>query len=153
MDLRGEIYWSQNGNPRRKVFLEGTEGVPVQDIWMDMRDALNQNAQITDYPTEKNPALLRRIIEASSNEGDLVLDCYSGSGTTLEQASLLNRRWIGVDWGDHAIETTLRRFTQGAHKMGDYVTANRQLSFPYRPAIEDFTLYYRADTGDRWKSN
>lgn len=148
MDLKGEIYWSPNGNPRRKVFLDKGQGIPVQDIWMDMRDALNQNAQITDYPTEKNPALLGRIIEASSNEGDLVLDCYSGSGTTLEQASLLNRRWIGVDWGDHAIETTLRRFRQGAHKMGDYVTTNRQLSFPQRPAIEDFTLYYQADRGE-----
>ena len=53
MDARGEIYWSPTGNPRRKVFLDASSGVPVQDIWSDMRDALNQNVYITGYPTEK----------------------------------------------------------------------------------------------------
>ena len=141
MDARGEIYWSPNGNPRRKVFLDEAEGKPVQDIWTDMRDAFNQNHYVTGYPTEKNPALLKRIIEASSNEGDIVMDCYSGSGTTLEQASLLNRRWIGVDNSDHAIATTLQRFAEGARRMGDYVNSDTQLSLPSHRAIEDFNLY------------
>lgn len=144
MDARGDIYWSSNGNPRRKVFLDEAEGIPVQDIWNDMRDAFNQNHYVTGYPTEKNPALLKRIIEASSNEGDIVLDCYSGSGTTLEQASLLNRRWIGVDNSDQAIATTLNRFEDGVHRMGDYVNSDRQLTLPIHRTIRDFNLYREA---------
>ncbi len=122
-DARGEIYWSPNGNPRRKVYLDESEGIPVQDIWLDYRDAHNQNIEITGYPTEKNPNLLARIIEASSNSGDLVLDCFCGSGTLLSVASGLNRRWIGVDNSLEAIQTTLRRFALGTQPMGDFVSA------------------------------
>ena len=122
MDARGEIYWSPNGNPRRKIYLDQSVGIPVQDIWLDFRDAHNQNIEITGYPTEKNPALLERIIQASSNEGDLVLDCFSGSGTTLAVASQLNRNWIGIDKSTEAIATTLHRFAKGRERMGDFVT-------------------------------
>ena len=66
MDARGEIYWSPTGNPRRKIYLDQSEGVPVQDIWLEFRDAHNQNIAVSGYPTEKNPHLLARIIEASS---------------------------------------------------------------------------------------
>jgi len=122
MDARGEIYWSPNGNPRRKIYLDASSGVPVQDIWLEFRDAHNQNIEITGYPTEKNPALLARIIEASSNPGDLVLDCFAGSGTTLAVASQLNRRWVGIDNSVEAISTTLRRFAKGLEPMGDFVS-------------------------------
>lgn len=121
MDARGEIYWSPNGNPRRKVFLDESDGVPVQDIWLDFRDAHNQNIHITGYPTEKNPALLQQIIEASSNEGDLVLDCFAGSGTTLAVAHSLERRWIGIDNSPEAIRVILQRFERGLEPMGDFV--------------------------------
>ena len=121
MDARGEIYWSPNGNPRRKIYLDASSGVPVQDIWLEFRDAHNQNIEITGYPTEKNPALLARIIEASSNPGDLVLDCFAGSGTTLAVASQLKRRWLGIDNSVEAISTTLRRFAKGLEPMGDFV--------------------------------
>lgn len=122
MDARGEIYWSANGNPRRKVYLDENPGIGVQDIWLDYKDAHNQNIEITGYPTEKNPELLQRIIEASSNAGDLVMDCFSGSGTTLAVAHILGRRWIGVDNSPEAINTTLQRFFNGTEPMGDFVT-------------------------------
>jgi adenine-specific DNA-methyltransferase len=122
MDARGEIYWSPNGNPRRKVYLDDSTGVPVQDIWLEFRDAHNQNIAVTGYPTEKNPDLLARIIEASSNPGDLVLDGFCGSGTTLAVASTLGRRWIGIDNSVEAIATTLRRFAIGTQPMGDFVS-------------------------------
>ncbi|MCB8944771.1 MAG: site-specific DNA-methyltransferase [Ardenticatenaceae bacterium] len=122
MDQRGEIYWSPTGNPRRKIFLDDSPGKPVQDIWLDVKDAHNQNIRITGYPTEKNPHLLERIIEASSNPGDLVLDCFCGSGTTLAVADQLGRNWIGADSSTEAMATTLRRFTRGTEIMGDFVT-------------------------------
>ena len=121
MDARGEIYWSPTGNPRRKIYLDESAGIPVQDIWLEFRDAHNQNIHITGYPTEKNPALLARIIAASSNPGDLVLDCFSGSGTTLEAAHRLGRHWLGVDSSAEAIRTTLTRFAKGVAPMGDFV--------------------------------
>jgi len=122
MDARGEIYWSPTGNPRRKIYFDQSEGVPVQDIWLEYRDAHNQNIEVSGYPTEKNPAMLTRIVEASSNPGDLVLDCFSGSGTTICVASHSGRRWIGVDNSREAINATLRRFSKGLEPMGDFVT-------------------------------
>ena len=121
MDARGEIYWSPTGNPRRKIYLDESVGMAVQDLWLDFRDAHNQNIAISGYPTEKNSGLLARIIEASSNKGDLVLDCFSGSGTTLNAASHLGRRWIAVDNSREAITATLRRFGKGLELMGDFV--------------------------------
>ncbi len=121
MDAGGEIFWSANGNPRRKVYLDESSGVSVQNIWTDFKDAHNQNIRITGYPTEKNPDMLKRIIEASSNPGDLVLDCFSGSGTTLAVASETGRRWIGVDNSYEAIKTIFERFEQGTRPMGDFV--------------------------------
>lgn len=126
MDARGEIFWSSNGNPRRKIYLDNSAGIPIQDIWWDMKDAHNQNIKITGYPTEKNPDLLRRIIEASSNPDDLVLDCFSGSGTTLSVSSELKRRWIGIDNSPAAISATLSRFMRGLQPMGDFVSHEEQ---------------------------
>ena len=81
--------------------------------------------KITGYPTEKPSELLTRIIEASSNEGDLVLDCFVGSGTTLAAASQLGRRWIGIDNSSEAIATSLKRFAHGLEPMGDFVSEKR----------------------------
>jgi adenine-specific DNA-methyltransferase len=141
MDARGEIHWSSTGNPRRKIYLENSAGIPVQDIWMDMRDAHNQNIHITGYPTEKNPALLARIIAASSNPGDLVLDCYAGSGTTLATAAELGRKWVGVDRSDESIRTILHRLSNGTDRMGDFVNQRpKPASLPlFR--ITDFSLF------------
>ena len=121
-DARGEIYWSPTGNPRRKVYLDESAGITIQDIWMDFKDAHNQNIKITGFPTEKNPALLQRIVEASSDPDDLVLDCFSGSGTTLAVAEQTGRRWIGMDQSALAVATTLRRFAHGLKPMGDFVS-------------------------------
>lgn len=163
MDARGEIYWSQNGNPRRKVYFDESKGVPIQDIWMDVKDPHNQNIKITGYPTEKPSQLLERIICASSNADSLVLDCFSGSGTTLDVASTTGRRWIGVDNSAEAIQTTLRRFRDGLQPMGDYVkgrneTRQQQLPFEFveldnnsMVTMHSFSLFatapYKGDLG------
>ena len=125
LDSEGKIYWSPNGNPRRKVYLDENPGVSVQDMWLNYRDAHNQNIRITGYPTEKNPELLKRIIEASSNPDDIVLDCFCGSGTTLEVAHRLERRWVGIDNSAEAIGTVLDRFANGTEIMGDFVSKRK----------------------------
>lgn len=125
LDAKGEIYWSPSGNPRRKLYLDQSRGVPVQDIWLDCRDAHNQMIEVTGYPTEKPVELLHRIISASSQAGDLVLDGFAGSGTTLVVAEELGRRWIGIDSGAEAIATTVKRLATGTEPMGDFVRGKK----------------------------
>lgn len=133
MDARGEIYWSRNGNPRRKVYLDKSEGIPYQDIWMDFIDINNQNTKITGYPTEKNMEMLKLIVSASSNKDDIVLDCFAGSGTTLIAAESLGRQWIGVDIGDESIRIIERRLLYGEIRMKDY---DKQLKEKEKSQIE-----------------
>jgi len=129
LDQAGHIHWSTNGNPRKKVYLDENLGKPVQDIWMNFKDAHNQNISITGYPTEKNPEMMERIIRASSNEGSIVLDCFAGSGTTLDIAGKMKRFWIGIDSSFEAIQTISRRIEQGTEKMGDFVSSKSQTDY------------------------
>jgi adenine-specific DNA-methyltransferase len=99
LEKAGLIEWSSSGNPRKKIFANEvlSKGKKIQDVW-ELKDP-----PYPSYPTEKNLNLLKRIIEASSNPGDLVLDCFAGSGTTLLAAELLGRKWIGIDSSNVAI--------------------------------------------------
>jgi hypothetical protein len=83
--------------------------MPVSSIWQDIAVINSQAAERVDYATQKPEALLERIIKASSNENDLVLDCFVGSGTTAAVAEKLNRRWIACDLSRFAIHTTRKR--------------------------------------------
>ena len=121
LDAAGEIYWSSTGNPRRKVFCDPLKGVPIQDIWLDYRDSINQSQKTTGYPTEKNMNMLKMIVTASSNPGDIVLDCFAGSGTTLGAAFENGRYWIGADNSEESLKAVLKRFTDGLDAYGDYV--------------------------------
>lgn len=121
LDAAGEIYWSPTGNPRRKVFFDSSKGIPVQDIWLTYRDSINQAHKTTGYPTEKSLDMLKMIVEASSNEGDLVMDCFAGSGTTLAAAFEKNRTWIGVDNSVESYKAITKRFTEGLEMHGDYI--------------------------------
>ena len=109
LEVQGLIVYSSTGTPRRKQFLDEMLGQPVQDIWTDIKIISSQSNERVDYATQKPEALLERIIKASSNEGDLVLDCFCGSGTTAATAEKLNRRWITCDLGRFAIHTTRKR--------------------------------------------
>lgn len=131
-DAKGEIYWSKNGNPRRKVYLDNSKGIAVQDVW-DLKDARHQSHKITGYPTEKNKLILDRIISSSSNEDSIVLDCFAGSGTTLVSAQEHKRKWIGMDSSSESITTIINRFEHGSSAMGDYVLNNKveQQSFEF----------------------
>lgn len=105
LDEQGLIEWSSTGNPRKKIYAEEVmkRGKKRQDIW-EFKDPAYPS-----YPTEKNLDMLKLIIEASSNPGDLVLDCFAGSGTTLVAAEMLARRWIGIDNSAVAIDRAKKR--------------------------------------------
>ena len=91
LDNAGLIHWSATGNPRKINYADQSEGKMPQDIW-EYKDP-----QRPLYPTQKNAAMLERIILTSSNPGDTVMDCYAGSGSTLVEAARLGRRFIGMD--------------------------------------------------------
>src|SRR5690606_36693650 len=85
------------GMPRLKQYPEDLPGVPLQDVILDIRPLHNLAQERLGYPTQKPEALLERVILASSNEGDTVLDAFCGCGTTLAVAERLKRQWIGID--------------------------------------------------------
>ena len=105
----GRLYFSSTGQPYIKYYLEDRPGVSAQSLWTDVPILSPTALERVDYPTQKPEALLERIIRASSNEGDLVLDCFCGSGTTAAVTEKLNRRWIACDLGRFAIHTTRKR--------------------------------------------
>lgn len=99
MDGAGRIHWPKKpgGMPMLKRYLDEQKGVPLQDVWTDIKPIHNMAADRLGYPTQKPVALLERIIAASSNPGDVVLDPFCGCGTTLHAAHDLGRNWIGID--------------------------------------------------------
>jgi site-specific DNA-methyltransferase (adenine-specific)/adenine-specific DNA-methyltransferase len=104
------VVQTKAGNvPRRKIYLDEGLGVPVQSLWDDLSALSSQSSERVDYPTQKPEMLVKRIIEASSQAGDLVFDCFMGSGTTQAVAMKLERRFIGADINLGAIQTTSKR--------------------------------------------
>ena len=110
-DAEGKIIFPKNpeGRIRRKMYLHDWQGYAVQNLWEDISPVNSQAKEAVGYPTQKSEALLERIIKASSNEGDLVLDCFCGSGTTAAVSEKLKRRWITCDLGRFAIHTARKR--------------------------------------------
>ena len=106
LDAQGLIAWSSNGNPRKIIYADESAGKLPQDVW-EYKDP-----QYPSYPTQKNAAMLERIIQTSSDPGDTVLDCYAGSGTTLLEAARLGRRFIGMDNSSAAWEVVERRLAE-----------------------------------------
>jgi site-specific DNA-methyltransferase (adenine-specific) len=111
LDERKRIHWpeKEDGMPRLKQYVEDLPGVPLQDVITDIRPLHNLAAERLGYPTQKPLALLERIIAASSNEGDVVLDPFCGCGTTIHAAQKLKREWIGIDVTHLAISLIEKR--------------------------------------------
>jgi DNA modification methylase len=103
------IQTKKGGDWGYKRYLDEMPGVPIQDMWLDIPPLQSQSAEGTGYDTQKPEKLLERIVKLASNEGDLVLDCFVGSGTTAAVAEKLNRRWIACDLSRFAIHTTRKR--------------------------------------------
>jgi DNA modification methylase len=114
LDKTGYLFFPKDKSKQiyKKIYLDEYKGQPVNSLWNDIATLKGKNAEILNYDTQKPAALLERIMKLSSNEEDLVLDCFVGSGTTAAVAEKLNRRWIACDLGRFAIHTTRKRLLQ-----------------------------------------
>ncbi len=109
MKKEGRVFVDNSGKLRIKSYLSDYEGVVLDDNWLDISEVNVMSKERAYYPTQKPEALIQRIIEMSSNEGDLVADFFAGSGTTLAVAEKLGRKWIGSDLGKFSIHTIRKR--------------------------------------------
>ena len=103
------VQTSPGAVPALKRYLDEQEGTPIGDVWTDIRPVQSGSREALGYPTQKPMALLERILSASSNEGDLVLDPFCGCGTTVHAAEKLKRNWIGIDITHLAVSLIRRR--------------------------------------------
>lgn len=112
----------------RVIYLDESKGIPVSDVWSDIASfqTVVNSPEIMNYPTQKPEKLLERIIKASSNPGDLVFDCFMGSGTTQAVAMKLGRRFIGADINLGAIQTTTKRLLKVAEDLGGQLQTGNQ---------------------------
>ena len=124
---QGRVHVTKSGNIRIKYFLEVRDNCVVEpkilgDAWTDIPDMMHTpKGERTKYPTQKPLALLRRIIEASSNKGDIVLDAFCGCATTCVAAQQLDRKWIGIDIGEKARDLVMDRLKDDAGLFTDFM--------------------------------
>ena len=138
LDLDGRLHWSGTGRPYLKRYLSEQNGTPIKDIVSDINPIGAQAAERLGYPTQKPETLLERIILASSNEGDVVLDPFCGCGTTIAVAERLNRKWIGIDVTYVSVDLMERRLIDMFTPEHD---VNKLASIPVpkrRQALKDY---------------
>ncbi|MGB3313440.1 MAG: DNA methyltransferase [Albidovulum sp.] len=122
MDAEGRLVYSGSGRPYMKRYLDESRGVSLQSIWTDISmlrgiQSTGDQVERLGYPTQKPVALLERILAASSNEGDVVLDPFCGCGTTVHAAEKLGRAWIGIDVTHLAIGLIEKRLRDAFPKV------------------------------------
>ena len=131
LDAADLIAWPNQGDgiPRLKRYLASTKGTAVEDIFSDVPRLEANSKEKVGYPTQKPLALLERIIKASSNEGDIVLDPFCGCATACVAADMLGRRWVGIDISPKAVELVNMRLQQAMGSLfhHGYVTARTDI--------------------------
>ena len=142
-ELKGLIYWSSNGRPYLKNYFDEMPGSSIDDFWNNC--VFKTKNEKIGYPTQKPESLMERIIKASSNEGDIILDPFMGGGTSIAVADKLKRKWIGIDQSVQAVKVTELRldkqqdlysepFTIQLHKY-DYDTLRNKPTFEFETWI------------------
>ncbi len=131
----GRIFKTKSGMYRLKVYLKDIPGQPVSDLWVDkdVNPLQGQSQEALAFTTQKPEALLKRIVLASSNPGDIVADFFCGSGTTLAVAEKLGRRWIGCDLSKFAIQVTRKRLLD-IHNSKDLMSGDKKKKLYGKPA-------------------
>ena len=135
------IYWTGTGRPRYKKYASDYTGSMIGNIWTDLPYLSSNNSERLGYPTQKPLALLDRIIKASSNEGDMVLDPFCGCATTCVAAEHLGRKWIGIDVSRKAYDLVKERLTEEAADPTDILKHKNEIIFKTEPPK-------RTDQGD-----
>lgn len=127
-DEMGRLYRDDRGSGN-KQYLDELKGIPMGDVWDDIMSFQQAatSSELVNYPTQKPEALLERIIKASSNPGDLVFDCFMGSGTTQAVAMKLGRRFIGADINLGAVQTTTKRLLKVSKDLNEQLQTENQL--------------------------
>ncbi len=151
LDAIGRVIWPNkaDGVPSFKQYIDDMEGTGLQDIFDDIKPISSQAQERLGYPTQKPEGLLERIIKASSNEGDLVLDAYCGCGTTVAVAQRLGRRWIGIDITYQSIALILKRLEDKYPADWPVIEANIQLDGVPRDLASAVALANRKDDKTR----
>jgi len=142
-DKEGRLCFPKNkeGRIQRKRFLDELKGKPVQSLWDDIEMVSSQSNERLGYPTQKPVALLERIIQASSNEGDVVLDPFCGCGTTIAAAQKLGRSWIGIDITHMAITLMKKRIEDAFGGEAKYTVLGEPTSLPDAAALAESDPY------------
>ncbi len=143
LDSSGRLFWPKRagGIPMLKRYVDEARGVPALDVIIDISPLNNVAAERLGYPTQKPEALLGRIIRASSNEGDTVLDPFCGCGTTVAAAQKLNRKWIGIDVTNLAITLIRGRLTDTFAGTAEYEVVGEPVSVPDAAALASADPY------------
>ncbi|MGQ0503706.1 MAG: site-specific DNA-methyltransferase [Myxococcaceae bacterium] len=142
LERENRLAYSSTGVAYVKRYLDESKGVPIQDWWDDipMLRGIHQGNESLSYPTQKPEKLLERILLCSSQPGDLVLDAFAGSGTTLAVAEKLGRRWIGIDCGKLSIYTIQKRLLSLKKEVGNTGAALTPKPFTlYNAGLYDFS--------------
>lgn len=131
-DKEGRLLFpgDKGGRIRRKLYLDELKGKPVQNLWDDIPSVSSQSGERLGYPTQKPEALLERIINSSSSEGDTVLDPFCGCGTTITVAEQLGRRWIGIDITHLAITLMRHRLKDAFGDATSYQVIGEPVTLP-----------------------
>lgn len=132
--------------PQKKRYLDEAPGVPLQDIWVDISAVQGGALENQNYPTQKPEALLDRIIRTASNPGDIVFDCFMGSGTTQAVAMKLGRKFIGADINLGSIQTTTKRLINVAKELDSQLQENQKYT-----GFEVYNVNNYDFLGIRWK--
>jgi len=142
LDNNKSVYWPSKGKmPRLKRYLEEDVGVAAADVITDIKPIGSHAAERLGYPTQKPEALLERIIKASSNEGDLVLDPFCGCGTAVVVAERLNRRWIGIDITHLAVALMRHRLKDAFGSHVKYRVIGEPVSLPDARTLAEQNRY------------
>jgi site-specific DNA-methyltransferase (adenine-specific) len=144
LDREGRLHFPKDpsGRIRLKQYLDEQPGMPVTCLWADIPPIHALTAERLGYPTQKPEALLERIVEASSSEGDVVLDPFCGCGTTIAVAERLHRRWIGIDITHLAITLVKNRLHDAFRKeLSDYDVIGEPQDLQSARALADENRY------------
>ena len=137
-DAESRIHFpkSKTGRLRRKSFADELKGMPIQNLWDDIEQIGAHSTERIGFPTQKPLPLLERIIKASSNEGDMVLDPFCGCATACVAAESLGRKWVGIDLSPKAVELVNMRLQQTMGSLFHHGYVTHRTDIPHRTDIE-----------------